>query len=84
MKDVTEVLRKEVELCEDEDIMFRPEREDGSTSVTSPYMRTKYIQNFYDKVKKEVLGSVESDVLWMENGEGNVKSFVGFVQLFLD
>lgn len=60
VKDVTKVLRHQVEACRREDITFRPKSEDGTSRVVPPCMRTEYIRNCYDEVKKEVMGSTES------------------------
>lgn len=60
VKHVTEVLRQQLEVCGREDIMFRPESEDGTSRVVSSSMSTEYIRNCYDEVKTEVMGSMGS------------------------
>lgn len=84
VKDVTERLQKNVEMCWKDDIILRPEGRNASLRITLPNMTTEYIRTCYELVKKEAMRSCHRGSVWIENSDGNAKSFVSFVQFFSD
>lgn len=79
---MTEIFRKQVQSYEKENILFRGERENVFSRVVSFNTATDYILTCYENVRKEVIASQGGGNLWIEKGEGNLKTFVVFVQLF--
>lgn len=58
MKNVTEVIGKQVIICGNGDIMFSLEHGSASSKVASPSITTEYTQTCYRMVKKNLMKSL--------------------------
>lgn len=79
VKDLTEVPQKQVQFCENECIMFGPGNRNAFSRKFFASMTPSYIRTCYKEVEKEVMRSHNSGDVWIETGEGNKESFVGFI-----
>lgn len=59
--------------------MFRPQKRNALSRVISFNIPTDSICTCYKEVKKEVTGSYDSKNVSIENGDGNLKSFMRFL-----
>lgn len=79
-----EVLQKWVAYCANDDISFRPGRENAFSRAAFSIMITNYIRTCYEEVQKKVMWSRANGTVWIENINGILESFAGFVQLLSD
>lgn len=77
---MTEVLRKRVEFCGEDDITSRPDCQNALPRAAVPSMKMDemclYFQEFKMKLRSRSRGE-----MWIENTIRTVESFQGFVQL---
>lgn len=84
MKNVTKLLQRLIELCENNFAMFSLGRRNTLSNATFPIMITDNIQTYYKDVNKKVEGSRGGNNVWIENFYGTVELFVGFVDFIFD
>lgn len=82
VKDVTEVLQKHIEICEKDNITFCLDPRHALSKAASPILTTDNIRTSCEKVKKKVSMFRNIVNVRIENSDGNVESFVGFIQFF--
>lgn len=83
VKDVPEVLRMSAEFG-GKLISCTCGAENRFVQSSFPSVSVKYIQTCYEEVSRVVIASRGSSDVWIENGDCNQESFLGFIQLLFD
>lgn len=69
-----EVWKKQPALARQNEVVFWPCMED--LDATDP-LQTKYCSNFYESNKREIRSSTNTSIVWKENCNEKISSFIG-------
>lgn len=83
-KDVIDVLRSQVKVANDTEVMFRPCFNEQNRDFVSHPLHSEFFAELYMSIRSHIMGSANSKIQWNQSRDSMPKSFIGMLQIYTD